>query len=245
MSNRREFTRPYWFNFNNMNVDEFYEDWIDEIVSMPLVSNSSILTEEVNNALQINQQLINNLYSLRRQLEIDSMDSMYSMDTMDTVEQIISGSLRSPNRRTNGRRFDLENNFVINNIGNADGVFDLFRSLLEVMIEPNVNTEMEDIKVTLTEADFNKLSHQTITECILKELEHKDCNVCIENYNVGDCVVTLPCKHYFHENCIRGWLCNEKITCPVCRHDTREHSEKKEINGGYAQKSGSAEDSIT
>ena len=226
MSNRRAFNRPYGFNFNNMNVDEFYEDWIDEIVSMPLVSNSSVLTEEVNNALEINQQLINNLYSLRRHLEMDTTDTTNTTDTIETMEQIFLGVPRRSNRQTTGGRFNLENNFIINNIGNADGVFDLFRSLLEVMIEPPVNTEMEDIKVTLTETEFDNLPHQTVTARILKNFEHKDCNVCIENYNVGDSIVTLPCKHYFHENCIRGWLCNEKVTCPVCRHDTREQCEK-------------------
>ena len=226
MSNRREFIRQYWFNLNNVDVDEIYENWIDEIVSRPLVSNSSILTEEVSNALRINQQLINNMYSLRRHLEMD-----------DSMEHIIPGETSQSRANTHGRRFNLENNFVINNIGDADGVFDLFRSLLEVMIEPPVNTEMEDIKVTLTEAEFDNLPHQTITECSLKEFENKDCNVCIESYRLGDCVVTLPCEHYFHKHCIRGWLCHEKVTCPVCRHDTREQSKPKECTGECAEDS--------
>uniref|UniRef100_A0A6C0H6Z2 RING-type domain-containing protein n=1 Tax=viral metagenome TaxID=1070528 RepID=A0A6C0H6Z2_9ZZZZ len=212
MSNRRVFSF-------DMNIDDLYEDWIDDVVSRPLINNTS-MTEEVNNALRINQQLISNMYQLRRQLEMD-----------DTVDQIFTGTTGHGISRAgrNNRTFNtMDNNFVINNIGNADGVFELFRSLLEVMIEPAVNTEMEDIKVTLTEAEFDNLSCQTITECSIKDYENKDCNVCIEGYKVGECVVTLPCEHYFHKSCIHGWLCQEKVTCPVCRHDTREQCNPKE-----------------
>ncbi|NBP02834.1 MAG: hypothetical protein EBU90_22505 [Proteobacteria bacterium] len=224
MSNRRLFNRQFSFNMNDISIDDLYEDWIDEIVSRPLINNTSVMREEVSNALRINQRLISNMYSLRRHLEMD-----------DTVEQLFThtGTTEHPfaSRRDarNTRTFNtMDNNFVINNIGNADGVFDLFRSLLEVMIEPVVNTEMEDIKVTLSEAEFDNLSCQTITECSIKDYENKDCNVCIEGYKVGESVVTLPCEHYFHRNCIRDWLCQEKVTCPVCRHDTREQCKPKE-----------------
>lgn len=234
MSSRRELIRQYWLNLSQMNAHDLYEDWMDEIVSLPLVSNS-ILTEEVTNALQINQQLINNLHSLRRHLELDTMDTMDTMETIDTMDAIgtmgtvVSGVRRHRRREPNVNRLSSNNNFVINSIGNSEGVFDFFRNLLEVMIEPSVNTEMEDIKVTLTEADFNNLPHQIITEHVIKGFDHKECNVCIESYKVGDSVVTLPCEHYFHEKCIRGWLCNEKVTCPVCRHDTRELYNNKKI----------------
>lgn len=236
MSNRREFTRQYYYN-NNL-VDELYEDWIDEIISMPLVSDSSVLTEEVGNALRINQQLINNLYSLRRHMEMDHHTTNTVENNTQTNWDRGTQTNWNSQRTRSGQRFNLENNFVINNIGNADGVFDLFRSLLEVMIDPPVNTEMEDIKVTLPEADFSKLPHQTITECILNEFENKVCNVCIENYREGDIVVTLPCEHYFHRDCIHSWLCHEKVTCPVCRHDTRDLNLPK-------PKESAAEDSST
>jgi len=51
----------------------------------------------------------------------------------------------------------------------------------------------------------------------------KDCAVCKEQFKLGtedpdeQVVVTLPCKHPFHEPCILPWL-NSSGTCPVCRH---------------------------
>lgn len=54
-------------------------------------------------------------------------------------------------------------------------------------------------------------------------LLEKDCAVCKEqfNYQAEDpderIVVSLPCKHPFHEPCIMPWL-KSSGTCPVCRY---------------------------
>lgn len=53
-------------------------------------------------------------------------------------------------------------------------------------------------------------------------LLEKDCAVCKEQFQLGtedpdeQVVVTLPCKHPFHEPCIMPWL-KSSGTCPVCR----------------------------
>ncbi|KAL0951623.1 hypothetical protein HGRIS_008304 [Hohenbuehelia grisea] len=53
-------------------------------------------------------------------------------------------------------------------------------------------------------------------------LLEKDCAVCKEQFKLGtedpeeQIVVTLPCKHPFHEPCITPWL-KSSGTCPVCR----------------------------
>ncbi|KTW30234.1 hypothetical protein T552_00712 [Pneumocystis carinii B80] len=43
-----------------------------------------------------------------------------------------------------------------------------------------------------------------------------DCVICKEVYEPKEIYITLPCKHYFHDNCIIAWL---KInnTCAICR----------------------------
>lgn len=44
----------------------------------------------------------------------------------------------------------------------------------------------------------------------------QQCSVCLEAYDVGDVVTTLPCNHYYHNTCIIRWL-QQCGTCPVCR----------------------------
>ena len=56
-------------------------------------------------------------------------------------------------------------------------------------------------------------------------IEMKDiCSVCIEAYEEGDKVVTLPCGHEFHKICIHPWLRNKIYndivpSCPMCKEE--------------------------
>ncbi|KAK0415757.1 hypothetical protein QR680_012102 [Steinernema hermaphroditum] len=45
-----------------------------------------------------------------------------------------------------------------------------------------------------------------------------DCPVCIDPYNVGDVIRTLPCRHIFHKTCVDPWLLEHR-TCPMCKQD--------------------------
>ena len=43
-----------------------------------------------------------------------------------------------------------------------------------------------------------------------------ECSVCMDNVELGDEVTVLPCKHWFHGDCVGAWL-KEHDTCPHCR----------------------------
>jgi len=76
---------------------------------------------------------------------------------------------------------------------------------------------LEDVKVTISEDEFNKLDHITVeNDCI------NECHVCLDGFKVGDIKVILKCKHYFHRDCVYKWLCYEKTNCPICRYDVRD-----------------------
>ncbi|KIV89156.1 hypothetical protein PV10_08748 [Exophiala mesophila] len=43
-----------------------------------------------------------------------------------------------------------------------------------------------------------------------------ECSICMEEVSLGAEVTVLPCKHWFHGECVTAWL-KEHDTCPHCR----------------------------
>ena len=173
--------------------DEIYDQWVDAINNTPLVSSRF---NEVSDVIDINNQIINRIYSIRRHLEINENNN-------------------------HNNRYHPYNNIRRNmNAFNSTLINNLFGILLEGTENYN-NTNFEDVKVTLTKEQFDKLPCEIIN--VDNENEYKtECNICIDEYKLDDKVVKLFCKHYFHKDCIKNWLCDERVTCPICRKDIRE-----------------------
>ncbi|CAL5385485.1 unnamed protein product [Camellia sinensis] len=47
------------------------------------------------------------------------------------------------------------------------------------------------------------------------------CAICLEDYNIGERLRVLPCRHKFHAFCVDAWLTTWRTFCPVCKRDAR------------------------
>ncbi|KAH6765171.1 Protease-associated RING/U-box zinc finger family protein [Perilla frutescens var. frutescens] len=47
------------------------------------------------------------------------------------------------------------------------------------------------------------------------------CAICLEDYNLGEKLRILPCRHKFHAICVDAWLTSWRTFCPVCKRDAR------------------------
>ncbi|OMJ65079.1 hypothetical protein SteCoe_39418 [Stentor coeruleus] len=59
------------------------------------------------------------------------------------------------------------------------------------------------------------LEESTPGTLILKKKSH-DCAICLSSIQKGDCLRKLNCGHFFHKNCLDGWL-KLKGACPLDR----------------------------
>ncbi|RKO88642.1 hypothetical protein BDK51DRAFT_13762, partial [Blyttiomyces helicus] len=45
----------------------------------------------------------------------------------------------------------------------------------------------------------------------------RPCSICLECFRDRDLVRQLPCRHFFHVQCIDRWLVQRTSVCPLCR----------------------------
>ncbi|XP_050234756.1 uncharacterized protein LOC126682991 [Mercurialis annua] len=45
-----------------------------------------------------------------------------------------------------------------------------------------------------------------------------ECSVCLEGIEVSEPAIRMPCLHYYHQDCIVKWLC-QNHSCPLCRYE--------------------------
>ena len=62
---------------------------------------------------------------------------------------------------------------------------------------------------------IEQLEKVEITKKILDKIKIKQCNICLDEYEIGDKISYLPCFHYFHYNCIKDWI-EKSEKCPLC-----------------------------
>lgn len=60
------------------------------------------------------------------------------------------------------------------------------------------------------------LPRRKLDEDLRNEDGITECSICIDGMKGGEVIMSLPCKHSFHEECAVLWL-KEHNTCPVCR----------------------------
>jgi hypothetical protein len=55
----------------------------------------------------------------------------------------------------------------------------------------------------------------------------KECSICCENYEVGDEIYKLPCRHLYHKHCLARWV-QSHPNCPLCRQPLNKPKNKNE-----------------
>jgi len=67
-----------------------------------------------------------------------------------------------------------------------------------------------------SQSAIDGLEKKVVDEEMLGGDGKAECTICISEAEKGDEVVALPCKHWFHGECVAMWL-RQHNTCPVCR----------------------------
>lgn len=83
------------------------------------------------------------------------------------------------------------------------------QTIIGVVSSPNSSSEAPSPEKSKTKAKPKRYRGRQV-----------ECVVCLEEYVDGESkVMSLPCGHEFHADCITPWLVNRRRTCPICKGD--------------------------
>lgn len=80
-----------------------------------------------------------------------------------------------------------------------------------------------------TEETIAKLPRKKLDQEMLGSDPKAECTICIDDLSLGDEVLVLPCKHWFHGECVVLWL-KEHNTCPICRSPVENNARSESAN---------------
>ncbi|KAG7564158.1 Reverse transcriptase zinc-binding domain [Arabidopsis suecica] len=98
---------------------------------------------------------------------------------------------------------DSRSNHGVNTFGSYDEIFGLVLGNSSSIRRLNAAEELPVVEFTAEE---------------MMERGLVVCAICREELAANERLSELPCRHYYHKNCISNWLSNRN-TCPLCRHN--------------------------
>lgn len=130
----------------------------------------------------------------------------------------IDAPARTGNLRSSNYSLPRRPRLVYNSRSNNAGTFSFsMESNLNNMIDASLNNDENRYKKVLSEKGQDKLK----TVKYSKEIhgEQPMCMVSLSEFEEGEEITELPCKHIFKTGDIKKWLVEEDASCPICRHE--------------------------
>jgi E3 ubiquitin-protein ligase RNF115/126 len=87
-----------------------------------------------------------------------------------------------------------------------------------------------------SENAIRSLPTKKVTQEMMGHDGTAECSICMDNVEIGSDVTELPCKHWFHRDCVVAWL-KEHDTCPHCRKPTTSPDEQQQQPGARRRSS--------
>ncbi|KAH7520662.1 hypothetical protein FEM48_Zijuj08G0169600 [Ziziphus jujuba var. spinosa] len=98
--------------------------------------------------------------------------------------------------------------------------FTLFLLELVILVRSITGAKPNSDKCVITTTQYLKLIEEKNPTRFFSErlrLELPECSVCLSEFEEGDKIRKLQCKHTFHRDCLDRWLQQYWATCPLCR----------------------------
>ena len=179
--------------------------------------------------------------------EIDLINNPSDFRPYDPSERNINNNNNINRQNNNNHSSLLRMIYGMNRPRTSHGLLDFILHYLTIR---NYEENMENIINQIMMNDPNKYGNPPASKDSIKKLEkcivtneqlknfgvENSCAVCKDEFEIGQELLLMPCKHYFHNDCLLPWL-NERNSCPVCRYelptDDVDYEERKKSNNNH------------
>ncbi|MCO5551148.1 hypothetical protein L7F22_004645 [Adiantum nelumboides] len=121
----------------------------------------------------------------------------------------------------------------------------LLQRLLSGILQSGLSGSLPASKAAIAAMPTFKIAKQNLGSQACGDFDETvhECAVCKEVFEIGGEVKEMPCKHFYHSDCILPWL-ELHSSCPLCRQempaDEEERSSSSATSGGMAGTAGTA-----
>ncbi|CAD8174109.1 unnamed protein product [Paramecium octaurelia] len=102
-----------------------------------------------------------------------------------------------------------------------------------ILLNENQQLLLQLRNTRASEELINLLPVRQITIDFINQHQNDDnlikCMICLEDYQENQFVRTMPCWHFFHQECIDKWL-HKSTLCPICKTEVDTESQMDEIS---------------
>jgi E3 ubiquitin-protein ligase RNF115/126 len=137
-------------------------------------------------------------------------DDIYP-NIVDSVLSLISPGV---NTLINSLNLNDTYNNLVSFLNNHNNDFQ-FNNLVNILMSMDMGSNSHP---PASERAINNLKKIEVNENNINNYKNITCNICLENFEIGNILRILECNHEFHEECILTWL-KSNNTCPICRHE--------------------------
>ena len=137
-------------------------------------------------------------------------DDIYP-NIVDSVLSLISPGV---NTLINSLNLNDAYNNLVSFLNNHNNDFQ-FNNLVNILMSMDMGSNSHP---PASERAINNLKKIEVNENNINNYKNITCNICLDNFEIGNTLRILECNHEFHEECILTWL-KSNNTCPICRHE--------------------------
>lgn len=91
----------------------------------------------------------------------------------------------------------------------------------------DTSTSVKSSNSSDTESSSSKNKNSSASSSLI---DCDNCVICLCEFDLDDNVIVMPCKHIYHQDCIKPWLINKSSLCPICKRSIFKNGETRSLS---------------